>query len=255
MLTARTLENFPNVRYGFFTRMNGFSSGLYTSLNCGLGSDDHPDAVRRNLAYCAGCLGVRSDRLVTAHQQHTADIVTVTDPWPSGAAPVADGLVTDRPNIALAVLAADCTPVLFADSTAKVIGAAHAGWKGAHDGVVQATVEAMIARGAEPGAIHAAIGPCIDVASYEVGPEFRTRFVDKDASNSRFFRDSNKKGHAYFDLRSYVADLIAETGIGHVEHITADTYAEEDRFFSYRRSCLRNEPDYGRQLSGIALVA
>ena len=254
MLTAKLFENIPGVAHGFFTRKDGFSAGLYESLNCGLGSDDDRDAVLRNRAHCAQHLGVDADFLITVFQNHTADVVTVMDSWDLEDAPVADAMVTNRKNVALAILAADCTPVLFADPDAEVIGAAHAGWKGALHGILKQTVTAMTSLGAQIPSIMAAVGPCIGPQSYEVGPEFKQNFLDHDSDYAQFFEDRGENGRPYFDLPSFVTDRLTETGITNIERINADTCIQENLFFSYRRSCLRNEPDYGRQLSGIAMV-
>ncbi len=251
MLTSKTLETLPNVGHGFFTRLGGHSSGIYASLNCGYGSRDDKELVRRNRAVCADHLGVEPECLLTLNQQHTADVVTVTDTWLPKDAPVADGLVADRPEVALAVLTADCVPVLFADSGSGVVGAAHAGWKGARIGVIEATVKAMTALGADPETTHAAIGPCIGADSYEIGPEFKARFVEADIQNDLYFTNSTKDGHSFFDLQMYVRDRLTGAGINLIDQIGVDTCREEDMFFSYRRSCLRHEPDFGRQLSGI----
>ncbi|NKB45228.1 MAG: peptidoglycan editing factor PgeF [Alphaproteobacteria bacterium] len=254
MMEAATLAAISSIRHGFFTRIGGVSTDLYDSLNCGPGSDDERGAVIANRARCAKALGVDAGSLVTLHQEHTADVVTVTAPWTMDDAPVADGLVTNQPGIALAVLAADCTPVLFADPTARVIGAAHAGWKGALTGVVENTIAAMTKLGAIRDTIQVAVGPCIGAASYEVGPEFSARFLDRDPRNAKYFKPSSNKGHSYFDVGGFTADRAAAAGVASVDRIDADTYIEEQNFYSYRRSCHRDEPDYGRQLSGIALV-
>lgn len=254
MIEAATFAAIAGLRHGFFTREGGVSSGIYKGLNCGLGSDDDRDSVLSNRLFCAKALGVDGHSLVTVHQEHTADVVTVSVPWAAEDAPIADGIVTDKPGIALAILAADCTPVLLADPVARVIAAAHAGWKGAIGGVVENTVDAMTTLGATRNNILAAIGPCIGAASYEVGPEFSARFIEKDRENEKYFNTSVNDGHSYFDIGGFVKDRAIAAGIASVDRIDTDTYADEQRFFSYRRSCHRNEPDYGRQLSGIALV-
>lgn len=252
---ADNLASISSIQHGFFTRQDGYSKGLYASRNCGPGTDDDPDTVRRNRALCAADLGVQPEALLTVRQEHTPDVVTVTETWALAHAPVADAMVTNCPGVALGVLAADCTPVLFADPSAGVVGAAHAGWQGALLGVIEATVNAMVQLGASASSIGTAVGPCIGYGSYEVGPEFKTRFLVHDPVNDQYFKDSEKTGHAFFDLQSYVAGRADRAGVGNVVRIKADTCAEEDMFFSYRRSCLRQEPDYGRQLSGIALRA
>ena len=251
MLKAPTLSAIPSLKHGFFTRQGGVSVGLYSSLNCGLGSDDNQASVKQNRANCAEALGVTVNDLLTVHQEHTANVVTVTTPWVDRP-PIADGLVTAAPGLALGVLTADCTPVLFVDPDAGVIGATHAGWKGAFGGVIENTVQAMVHLGATRSHILAAVGPCIGAASYEVGPEFKVRFVDKDPKTEEFFTRSPKTDHFFFDIGRYVFDLAGAAGIGNVERLMHDTYEEQDLFFSYRRSCHATEPDYGRQLSGIA---
>ncbi len=254
MMKATNLESLGSVQHGFFTRQGGYSSGVYDSLNCGLGSDDDQETVFKNKAACATALGVGADRLLTVHQEHTADVITVSKAWTHGNAPVADGLVTKVPGIAIAVLAADCTPVLFAAPEAGIIGAAHAGWKGAISGIVENTVDAMTQLGAKRDQIIAAVGPCIGPNSYEVGPEFHDRFLSDNAHNALYFQPSEKTGHVYFDIGGFVLDKVRASGVNTAERLKADTYSQTDKFFSYRRSCHRDETDYGRQLSGIALA-
>ncbi len=252
MLQAPILSSIPNLKHAFFTRQGGVSDGIYSSLNCGLGSGDSQTSVKQNRVICAEALGVTVNDLLTVHQEHTANVVTVTMLWDQSGPPIADGLVTATPGFALGVLTADCTPILFVDPQAGVIGASHAGWKGAFGGVIENTVQAMVHLGATRSHILAAVGPCIGAASYEVGPEFKDRFVDKDPETEKFFLPSPKGGHAFFDIGRYVFDLAGAAGIGNVERLLHDTYEEKDLFFSYRRSCHKKEPDYGRQLSGIA---
>lgn len=254
MIEAPTLKTITSIRHGFFTRNDGHSVGLYQSLNCGLGSNDDRESVFKNRAVCAAALGVDAGSLVTVHQEHTSDIIAVSSPWQPESAPVADGLVTKTPGLAIAVLAADCTPVLFAAPKAGVIGAAHAGWKGAISGVVENTIAAMKELGAKRDDIIAVVGPCIGAASYEVGPEFHERFISESPVNTRYFVSSSKAGHCYFDIGGYVLDRVLRAGVKSASRINADTYAESSQFFSYRRSCHMNEPDYGRQVSGIALA-
>jgi YfiH family protein len=254
MIEAKTFAGISCIRHGFFTRTGGRSDGLYSSLNCGLGSEDNRKAVVANRTICAEALGVAAQSLLTVQQEHTADVVTVKGPWTIERAPVADGLVTNMPNIALAVLAADCTPVLFVDPGARIIGAAHAGWKGAITGVIENTIEVMTDLGAARDNIRVAIGPCIGAASYEVGPEFRDRFITKNQQNTRYFKPSPRDGHTYFDIGGFTSDCAKAAGVLSIDRIDADTCKDEGRFFSYRRSCHKGEPDYGRQLSGIALV-
>jgi YfiH family protein len=242
-----------HVRYAFFTRRGGVSGGLYQSLNCGLGSADAPLLVRENRARCAARLGVEPNRLITAYQVHSPTVVTVTEPWEPGAGPHADGIVTACRGLALGILTADCVPVLFADRQAGVIGAAHAGWKGAKAGIVEATLSAMAKLGGAPERIVAVIGPAIGLASYEVGEEFRQAFRESHPGSEPFFAPG-PAGRPHFDLPGFVADRLAALGLAAVGRIETDTCAEPDRFFSYRRACLSGETDYGRQLSAIALA-
>ena len=250
---AESLDALPHIRHGFFTREGGVSSGIYASLNCGLGSDDNKGAVSENRARIAADMGVSADQLLTVHQIHSATVQTVTDTWTPATAPQADAMVTTQAGVALGVLAADCTPVLFADHTARVIGAAHAGWKGAFTGVLEATIDAMIALGATRNNITAAVGPCISRDAYEVGPEFRARFLDADTVNEKWFTPSALDGHFMFDLTAFVAARLDAARIDTIERLNLCTYADEQKFFSYRRTTHRGEPDYGRQMSVIAL--
>lgn len=254
MLSLGGLNDTDVLRHGFFTRRGGASGGIYGSLNCGLGSADDPDAVRENRARCARRLGVAPDRLVTGHQVHGTDVAHVTEPWAPGQGPRVDAMVTDRPGIMLGILTADCVPVLFADAKAGVVGAAHAGWKGAKEGVIARTVAAMAGLGARRERIVAAVGPHIGRRSYEVGPEFPARFLAEDPANEELFRPSGRSGHHLFDLGGYVDRCLARAGIGAVHHGPWDTLAEPHRFFSYRRATLAGQPDYGRELSGIVLA-
>lgn len=253
MLTASTLA-IPGIVHGFFTRSGGVSHGVYASLNCGLGSKDERARVLQNRAYIAGVLGVAADRLVTVHQAHTADCVTVSQPFSPVSAPRADAMVTRVPGIALAVSTADCTPILFAEPEARVIGAVHAGWRGALSGVLEACLAAMDALGAKRERIRAAIGPTIRQPSYEVGPEVVAAFTKVDPSFARFFAPAAREGHAMFDLPGVVAERLIAADIEQIEDLGLDTYAEEARFFSYRRMTHRGEADYGRHLHAIALV-
>jgi YfiH family protein len=241
------------VRHGFFTRNGGASAGLYGSNNCAFGSNDDRDDVARNRDACARRLGASS--LVTVYQRHTADVVTVEEPWPWDQNPVADALVTSAPGIAIGILTADCTPVLLADAAAGVVGAAHAGWRGAFDGVLENTVAAMTKLGAKPTHIVAAVGPCIAQASYEVGPEFAARFTARDPGYAGYFTAPKASGHVHFDLAKFCADRLRGAGVGTIAVQGGDTCAQDTVFFSYRRSVLRREPDYGRQLSAISLDA
>ena len=241
----------PGVRHAFFTRRGGVSTGLYESLNGALGSADEPDAVRENRARMARALGVAPERFVSVWQTHSPDVVVVTGPWP-GERPKVDAMVTDRPGLALAVASADCGPVLFADASAGVIGAAHAGWRGALGGVLEATLEAMERLGARRERIVAALGPMIGPSAYEVGPEFVVRFCDANPGNDVWFTPSERPGHAFFDLPGYSAARLSRAG-AQAAPSGLCTFSDEARFFSYRRATHRGEPDYGRLLSAIAL--
>jgi len=239
------------VRHGFFTRQGGVSRGLFESRNCGFGSSDDAASVAENRNRAMANLG--ADTLVTAYQCHSARCVTVTEPWATVDAPQADAMVSDRPGIALGVLTADCAPVLFADRRAGVIGAAHAGWRGALDGVTDAAFAGMVALGATAGETVAVVGPCIAQASYEVGPEFRDRFVAADGANAGYFVPSDRGDHHMFDLPGYVAMRLGGLGLASVEVLGLDTCADAARFFSYRQTCHAGEADYGRLISLVAL--
>jgi YfiH family protein len=251
-LRASSLD-LPGIRHGFFTRHGGVSEGIYASLNCGFGSSDEAAKVAENRARAMAALGLAGDRLATCYQTHSADVVVVDDPWPRGENPRADAMVTRTPEIALGILTADCAPVLFADAEARIIGAAHAGWRGALSGVLEATVEAMKKLGAVPQRIHAAIGPCIGSDSYEVGPEFPAPFLAETAGNEVFFRAAPRAGHFLFDLAGYATARLKRLSLARIETMPGDTAADVERFFSYRRSYHRKEPDYGRELSAIVL--
>lgn len=240
-------------RHAFFTRRGGVSDGLFASLNCGFGSGDDRGKVAQNRALAGSSLGVPAERLVTCHQIHGTEVITVERPWRYEESPRADAMVTATPGIALGVLAADCAPVLFIDPAAKVAGAAHGGWRGALAGVMEATVAAMLRLGASAERIRAGIGPCIAQPSYEVGPEFRERFIADAPGNTRFFVDSPREGHFRFDLPGFIAARLGRLGLASVASAGADTAADESRFFSYRRACLRGERDYGRALAAVAL--
>ena len=254
MIRAKTLTALEGVHHRFFTRAGGVSAGLYSSLNCGYGSGDAPENVRENRKRAAASFDLGETDLLTLHQTHSTDVITIEDQrWTSPGAPKADGLVSKRPGVALGVLAADCAPVLLADAGAGVIGACHAGWRGAFTGITDRTIAAMEKLGARRAAIKAAIGPCIGAKSYEVGPEFFTRFVDDDEANAAFFKPSPRAGHYMFDLAGYLVRRIARAGVA-VEATGHDTLANEADFFSYRRNTLNGVQDYGRGLSAIALA-
>ncbi|HZU89149.1 MAG TPA: peptidoglycan editing factor PgeF [Stellaceae bacterium] len=241
------------IRHAFFTREGGVSEGPFAALNCGFGSGDAPERVAQNRAIATARLGLAADRLATVRQWHSAVVVTVAEPWRREAAPPADGLVTRIPGLALGVLTADCAPVLFADMRARIIGAAHAGWRGALGGVVEATIARMEALGAARADIRAGIGPCIGPLSYEVGPEFPAPFVAEDPASGDFFAPAPRRGHFLFDLAGYVAHRLRRAGVAIIACAPHDTLSEEGRFFSYRRACSRGERRYGRLLSAIAL--
>lgn len=253
MITLDPLSALTGIRHGFFTREGGVSEGLFASLNCGLGSADDRAAVLENRARAARRFGLAPERLATVHQVHSAEAVHASAAWTPEQSPRADALVTRTPGLMLGVLAADCAPVLLADPVARVIGAAHAGWRGAQAGVVDSAVAAMEALGAHRSAIVAAIGPCIAQASYEVSEEFSHGFAAQDADNAHFFAPGRRAGKLQFDLPGYLAHRIARLGLASVSVAGRDTQAEERLFFSYRRATLRGEGDYGRLLSAIAL--
>ncbi|HEY1605423.1 MAG TPA: peptidoglycan editing factor PgeF [Allosphingosinicella sp.] len=249
VLRAAALAAVP---HGFLGRRGGVSAGVCAGLNVGLGSEDDPAAIAENRrrAIAAAAPGAL---MVTVHQIHSPEVVHAEAPWPDDARPRADAMVTDRPGLALGILTADCAPVLLADAVAGVIGAAHAGWKGAFGGVVEATVAAMERLGADRARIAAAIGPCIARKSYEVDEGFFRRFAEADPENERFFAAGEREGHCQFDLEGFVLSRLAAAGLGRIEALGEDTCSQPDRFFSYRRATLRGEPDYGRQVSLIAL--
>ena len=251
MIDVTTTPLLADTRHGFLGRRGGVSTGLVAGLNVGLGSSDDPLVIAENrrLAVEAVAPGAR---LVTVYQVHSSDVV-VADHWADDARPHADAMVTDRPRLMLGILTADCAPVLLADSEAGVIGAAHAGWKGALSGVTDATIDAMEKLGAKRDRIAAAIGPCIARASYEVDAGFLSRFTSADPANERFFADGKRVGHHQFDLEAYVAHRLASAGITRVAALGLDTYSQTDRYFSFRRATHAGDPDYGRQISLIAL--
>jgi polyphenol oxidase len=253
MIEAETLKH-PRLTHGFFTRGGGTSTGLFASLNCGLGSGDDLEAVQRNRGTVARQLGVQDARLITAHQVHSRDCIVVDQPWSTDARPKVDAMVTSKRGIAIGVLTADCAPVLFADPEAGVVGAAHAGWKGALSGVTDATIEQMEKQGAVRSRITAVIGPTISQANYEVGPEFINAFASESKGNEQFFKPSMKSGHHMFDLPGYLIRRLRDATIGSVTNLALCTYADETRFYSFRRATHRNETDYGRLIAAIALA-
>jgi YfiH family protein len=253
-IEAPDLSGLPRIRHAFFTREGGASKGIYASLNGGVGSADEPGAVAENRARMAAFIEVAPDRLVSLYQIHSADVVTVDRPWPSNERPKADAMVTRTPGIAIAVASADCGPVLFADAAAGVAGAAHAGWKGAFTGVLEATIARMEELGAQRERIVAVLGPTIGPNAYEVGPEFVARFAEEDEAHRRFFRPSERARHAYFDLPAFILHRLQSARIGRVAALGLCTYSDEGRFYSYRRATHRGEPDYGRLISAITLA-
>ncbi|KQV64499.1 peptidoglycan editing factor PgeF [Rhizobium sp. Root1220] len=239
------------ILHGYFTRHGGVSEGIYRGLNVGLGSNDERDRVHENRRRVASWFKLPVDRMATVHQVHSSDVVTVDENY-DGTRPSADAMVTAAPGIALGVLAADCGPILFADAEKRVIGAAHAGWKGALTGVLENTIDAMTRLGARRESIVACLGPSISQASYEVGPEFVDRFVAQDPTYERYFVASPKPGHAMFDLPALTVDRLRAAGV-RAECLGICTYPDSERFFSYRRTTHNKEPDYGRQISAIAI--
>jgi len=244
----------PGIAHAFFTREGGVSAGIYTSLNTGIGSRDQRENVLENRRRAAEHLGFAAENLATPYQVHGREHVAVETCWAPGKGPKADALVSKTPGILLGVGAADCGPVLFADPVAKVVGAAHAGWKGALSGVLESALEGMARMGARPKNIVAVLGPTISAQAYEVGPEFVTRFTDASADSRRFFRPSEREGHTYFNLPDYILDRLKRAGISQAYSVGFCTYSDEGRFFSYRRATHRGEPDYGRNLSAIGLI-
>jgi YfiH family protein len=254
MILSRSLSSSPAIRHAFFTREGGVSDGIYQSLNGGIGSNDAPENVKENRARMAKALGVAPTHFVSCYQIHSPDVIVATKPWTRENAPRADAIVTRTPGLAIGVSTADCGPVLFADGDAKVVGAAHAGWKGALTGVLEATIAAMEKLGASRGNISAAVGPLIRQPNYEVGAEFVERFTATDATNARYFIPSERADHAMFDLPGFIKSRLEAAEIKSVEDLGLFTYAEPDRFFSYRRTTHRREPDYGRHINAIALT-
>jgi polyphenol oxidase len=251
-ITATCLEGSAGIRHGFFTRHGGVSQGIYASLNCGLGSRDEAAAVRENRARVAAHL--QAAGLVTAHQIHSPTAIIVTKPWPETERPRADALVTAARGVALGVLAADCTPVLFADPIAGVVAAAHAGWRGAIAGVLESTIASMENLGARRQDIRAAVGPCIGQNAYQVGWDFEREFLLRDGDSRPFFARPSPDSRPHFDLPAYALHRLQRAGVGHANSCTACTYTHADDFFSYRHSQARGDVDYGRQISAIVLT-
>lgn len=254
MIRLFGLDGCGAVRHAFFTRQGGVSTGVFASLNCGWRSGDEIERVERNRAIAIGSLGLAADRLVTCRQIHSGTVVLVEKPWGAGEAPAADAMATNRPGIVLGVLAADCAPLLLCDPIARVIGAAHAGWRGAARGVAEAAVAAMEQFGAVRSRIRVGIGPCIGPDSYEVGPEFPQPILSDDALADKYFRPAARAGYFMFDLAGYVAHRLARSGVTLVEWAAHDTVAEPDLFFSYRRARLCGEAGFGLGLSAIVIA-
>jgi polyphenol oxidase len=254
LIEAPQLSSLPGIRHAFFTREGGVSTGLYGSLNGGLGSSDDPAHVAENRRRMTDQLGLPPNALVSLHQVHSPEAVVVERPWSRDERPRADGMVTRMPGFALGITTADCGPVLFADAEAGVVGAAHAGWRGALSGVIEATLAAMETLGAQRRRTIAVLGPMIRQDAYEVGPELVEQFRQADRVNERLFRPAERNGHALFDLPGYLRTRLAAAGVGEVADLGLCTYADEKRFYSYRRATHRGEPDYGRLISAIALI-
>lgn len=240
------------ITHGFFTRKGGVSKGIYDSLNAGYRSDDNADAVRENRSRIAASLGTSEPRLLTCHQCHSNDAVIISSPWGAGWPPKADAIVTNTPGIACGALAADCAPVLLADPEARVIGAAHAGWRGALSGITDSAIAAMESLGAKRSAITAIVGPCISQASYEVGPDFKNSFCQVASANARFFIPG-QKDRQQFDLKAYVMARLEMAGVAHAQALGDCTYAQPQDYFSYRYNCHQGVDGYGRNISAIML--
>jgi polyphenol oxidase len=256
MLSSPLLSAVPGLRHAFFTRDGGVSDDIYASLNGGLGSNDDPASVRENRRRMADAIGVSPEHFLSVHQVHSPDAVVATEPWQGSwqapPRPKADAIVTRTEGLAIGITAADCGPVLLVDPNARVIGAAHAGWKGALTGILESTIDAMEKLGAGRSRIVAAIGPMIRQASYEVGGEFVERFIEASADHAVFFIPSQRDGHAMFDLTGFIRMRLENAGVLMIDDLGVDTYSDE-RFFSYRRSVHRKEPDYGRHVHAIVL--
>jgi YfiH family protein len=253
MFCASTLESCDGIRHGFFTRQGGVSKGMYGSLNCGFGSRDDAESVRQNRALVAETLGVPPERLLTLYQIHSATAVIVDKPW-NGEAAEADALVTRTPGLAIGALTADCAPILLCDPQARVIAAAHAGWRGALSGIAETTIATMEELGAKRERVVAVIGPSISQRAYEVGADYVDRFLAEEPASEAFFMTDESSGEPHFDLSGYVAERLSRAGVGSVSDLGLCTYCDETRLFSYRRSQHHGEEDYGRQISAIVLA-
>lgn len=253
-IEAACLSGVDGIRHGFFGREGGVSAGIYSSLNCGLGSNDDRQAVLENRARVCRHLGGAGEKVVTVHQHHSATAVLLDAAPDYDNLPKADAIVTKTPGLVIGALAADCTPVLFADPQAMIVAAAHAGWRGAVDGILEATIVEMERAGADRSRIRAAVGPTISQSAYEVGPEFKDKLLDLDGGNARFFSKPNANGRPHFDLPGFVLYRLQRARIATIDNATACTDGSESRFFSYRRSRRLAEPDYGRQISAIVVA-
>jgi len=253
-LLAENLQDLSGVRHGFFTREGGVSRGIYASLNCGIGSNDDTQSVLENRRRVARYLEGTSDGVVTLYQEHGTTARVVSSPLPREALPRADAVVSKTPGLVIGVLTADCAPVLLADPEARIVAAAHAGWRGAAAGIIENVVAEMERQGASRSRISAAVGPCINQDAYEVGPEFEAEFLSRCPENRRFFVPAASAGRLRFDLPGFVLHRLAETGIGSLLALTSCTYENESLFFSYRRKVHRQEADYGRQISAIVVA-
>jgi polyphenol oxidase len=253
-LAAANLSDLSDIAHGFFGRTGGTSPGFYASLNCGPGSGDDRSNVVENRRRALAALTPRECRLVTLYQIHSSEALVVRKPWAIGEAPRADAMATSASGVALGILTADCAPVLFVDVEARVIGAAHAGWKGALAGVIEQTIASMEELGAKRERMAAAIGPCISRTAYEVGEDFRATALSRNAADARFFVPAVRSGHWQFDLPGYTHERLSAAGIRNIETLAHCTYAESENFYSFRRTTHLGEADYGRQLSAIALL-
>ena len=253
MIRSEQISSLQGINHGFLTRAGGVSRGAYSSLNCGHTNGDDAHRVEENRKRALASVDPHAETLCTARQVHGDQVVAIETPWSGDRAPEADGLVTIRPGVALGITTADCAPVLIADQSAAVIGATHAGWRGALAGVIEATVAAMMGLGSNPASMVAAIGPCIAKQSYQVGPEFLAPFLQQDADNRRFFETDDSPGRHRFDLPGYVRSRLEKSGVHSADIIGADTCTDEDRFFSYRRACQRGERAFGLGISIISL--
>jgi polyphenol oxidase len=251
-LDSPLLCSVPGLRHAFFGRDGGVSEGIYATLNGGIGSNDDPAKVAENRRRMAEHLGVSAGHLITAFQVHSPDVAVASAPWDTASRPRADAIVTSTEGLAIGITAADCGPILLVDPRVRVIGAAHAGWRGALSGIIESTVAAMEKLGADRANILAAIGPLIRQSSYEVGNEFVERFIEADAHNSVFFLPAAREGHAMFDLAGFIRIRLENAGVLLIDDVGIDTYADQ-HFFSYRRSVHRKEADYGRHVHAIVL--